>query len=333
MIGVPAMLASQRALFSDILDYAGLFPPAELPLDTSIRNYVRYRAEPQAWMLARFICPAERLSELGPYVREHFRRESPLRIAVLGRDGSTADVFLDNLDRDLDAIVRFQETHGPAVAAECFETRLPVTLSSEAAKTPERLLALAADVFVSHGLAPLARFFELRADADWPAAANVLAELNRRSAAELPRTAARRGANGLKLRCGGLNPAAIPSVAQVATAIRASLEAQIPLKFTAGLHHPTRRVDPGLGVRVHGFINVFAAGILGATLGLEHPDLMAIIDEEDIHQFTFSDDFLAWSDAEATVSEIVHARHNHVISFGSCSFDEPRDDLRELGYI
>ena len=42
-----------HALVSSIIDYAGLFPPARLPLDTAIGNYARYRTEPEAWMLAR----------------------------------------------------------------------------------------------------------------------------------------------------------------------------------------------------------------------------------------------------------------------------------------
>ena len=40
-----------------------------------------------------------------------------------------------------------------------------------------------------------------------------------------------------------------------------------------------------------------------------------------------------WDDAEATVSEIEYARRHCVISFGSCSFDEPLGELRELGLI
>ena len=43
--------------------------PAELDLDTAIRNYAQYRTDPEEWMLSRFICPAPRLEALGNYVR------------------------------------------------------------------------------------------------------------------------------------------------------------------------------------------------------------------------------------------------------------------------
>jgi len=36
---------SLRALLHDIVDYAGLFPPADLPLDEAMHNYMQYRQE------------------------------------------------------------------------------------------------------------------------------------------------------------------------------------------------------------------------------------------------------------------------------------------------
>ena len=83
------MNASLRALLTNVVDYAGLFPPAELSLDASIRNYARYRREPESWMLGRFICPATRLHELAPYVGELFASGPPLAVAAPGRGGKS----------------------------------------------------------------------------------------------------------------------------------------------------------------------------------------------------------------------------------------------------
>ena len=52
------------ALLHNIIDYAGLFPPANLPLDEAIHNFIRYREAPEHWMLSRFIIPAVKLDEL-----------------------------------------------------------------------------------------------------------------------------------------------------------------------------------------------------------------------------------------------------------------------------
>ena len=65
-----------------------------------------------------------------------------------------------------------------------------------------------------------------------------------------------------KLRCGGLEAAAFPSPEQVAFTLDTCRSAGVPLKFTAGLHHPLRHLDPGLQTPMHGFVNVLAAGAL-----------------------------------------------------------------------
>ena len=58
------MFASVKTLLSTIVDYAGLFPPAQLDLPQAIAHYQRYRQAPEAWMLGRFVLPLSQLSDL-----------------------------------------------------------------------------------------------------------------------------------------------------------------------------------------------------------------------------------------------------------------------------
>jgi hypothetical protein len=83
------MSPSLRELLNGIIDYAGLFPPANLPLDEAVRNYARYRTEPESWMLARFVCPARRLAELNTH-----RSELPetLNLTVLASDVASIEI-------------------------------------------------------------------------------------------------------------------------------------------------------------------------------------------------------------------------------------------------
>ena len=50
------MSASLRALLEGILDYAGLFPPAQLPLEPAFRNYLATATVPKAgcWAASSF---------------------------------------------------------------------------------------------------------------------------------------------------------------------------------------------------------------------------------------------------------------------------------------
>lgn len=59
------MLArSAKALLTGLIDYAGLFPPAALPMEEAVRNYARYRKEEHAWMLGKFVVPEARVHEV-----------------------------------------------------------------------------------------------------------------------------------------------------------------------------------------------------------------------------------------------------------------------------
>jgi hypothetical protein len=140
-------------------------------------------------------------------------------------------------------------------------------------------------------------------------------------------------AGGLKLRCGGAEASAFPSPARVALAITACRGCDIPLKLTAGLHHPIRRQDTDIEVWMHGFLNVFVAGVLATARGLDGAEVREIIEDEYADNITFSADGLRWRNHTANLTEISLARRSAVTSFGSCSFDEPRDDLRALGLL
>jgi len=66
---------------------------------------------------------------------------------------------------------------------------------------------------------------------------------------------------------------------------------------------------------------------------LKEEQVRLIVEDEDAGHFLFDDEGFRWKDLRATTAEIVAARQHAVISFGSCSFDEPRDDLRNLGLL
>jgi len=138
---------------------------------------------------------------------------------------------------------------------------------------------------------------------------------------------------GLKIRCGGLDASAVPSPVAVAAAISACRRHRIPLKATQGLHHPVRHFDSALETTAHGFFNFFVAGVLAWNHRLTDDQLMAVVEEESAAAFRFADDGLAWRDWEVNLKQIASARTHCVTSFGSCSFTEPGDDLRQMNLV
>jgi hypothetical protein len=120
-----------------------------------------------------------------------------------------------------------------------------------------------------------------------------------------------------KIRTGG---DAVPSIEHVADFIRACNSAGVAFKATAGLHHPIRNGA------IHGFVNVFLAAAM-----IDQAD--EILREEDASAFAFTDDFAKWRDQKVSTEQIANTRENFALSFGSCSFEEPIDDLKALGWL
>ncbi|HEY3703840.1 MAG TPA: hypothetical protein VGL22_02195 [Terracidiphilus sp.] len=57
------MTAIEAAL-TGLIDYAGLFPPAALDMQSAVRNFLAYRAQQHAWMPGRFILDLNQLDNL-----------------------------------------------------------------------------------------------------------------------------------------------------------------------------------------------------------------------------------------------------------------------------
>jgi hypothetical protein len=326
------MVPSLRVLLDGVLDYAGLFPPARLSLDQAIRDYACSRQEPEGWMLGRFVCPASRLAELAPYRDELLSVGPPFVFSVLLRAAESPDTFLAGLRADLAAVAAFTRHHGDRVVVDAAEFRL----SAESAASAEAGCALLEGMgrlIAADGPPVVQLYAELPPGSDGRAqTALVVAGLVRYSASTTP--ARLRGSlAGFKLRCGGLEPSAFPSAEQVAVTLTACRNAAVPLKFTAGLHHPVRHYDAGVRTHAHGFLNVFVAGVLAHARALAEADVRRIVEDEDAGHFAFDDHGLRWQDLHATLAEIAAAREKAVTSFGSCSYAAPRDGLRALGLL
>jgi hypothetical protein len=55
---------SLRALLTNLIDYAGLYPPAALELPAALDNYKRYLASPESWLLNRLVLPVSNLGDI-----------------------------------------------------------------------------------------------------------------------------------------------------------------------------------------------------------------------------------------------------------------------------
>ena len=323
-----------------LIDYAGLFPPAELPLNEAIDEYILQLKSDNSKMLSRFIIHTSRLSDLDEFL-PLFNDLGPMRLSVLGGGGNSEDEYLENINRNIADINGYREKHGEKVEINVIECKMPSNLPSKETMEKATTLLNNSDLTHYHEFTQMpyidmnysTEVDESSWDQEILPTVQIISKIKNA---------------GIKLRCGGVVKEAFPTVEQIAAMIQTCVIAEVPMKFTAGLHHPIRHFAEEYDEYMHGFINTFGAGIFATTFPKPtNPRekyrmfilLSHMIDDQNAENFIFTNDSLIWKvgDDRGTEfeieTEIIKAvREKGMISYGSCSFQEPIDDLSQLGW-
>jgi hypothetical protein len=293
------MKAAGREVLRHLIDYAGLFPPAALPMAEAVAAFAAYQRRDDGWALGRFVVPAARLEEFERAVEELPEQEGigarwPLSV-LLGAEP------LPEVER----LRIFRERHHQAG---------PVAQAVE---------ARAGDVAAIESLrgavpAALELYIEL---APGPALPGLLAAVERAGARA-------------KIRAGGVRPEEIPAPETVFAVLRAVAEARVPFKATAGLHHPVRGVAPltyepgSLRATMFGYLNlILAAALLWEGRAAEAERVIRL---EDRSVLCLGDDGIRWDGITVKLGAIARARREFVLAIGSCSFTEPVEEIEGL---
>lgn len=311
-----ATTQSARAFLTSLIDYAGLFPPAKLPMATACENFARYLQGEHEWMLGRFICPASRLREMsqaaaammpGTYATSGYREYSHTDPWVISA------VIDGPLEQDLDTIERFcahhaAEEHGLA-RVDCIEMKV-----TDAGQVDAALDVIPASVHP---------FFEVAIDQD---VRGIIAAMAGNQCAA-------------KVRTGGVVSTAFPPADQIAQFMSACVAADVPFKATAGLHHVVRGEQKltyekdSASCTMYGFLNVFAAATVARVKKASPAEIAAILSETRLDRFSFSEQGMKVAGIEIDATHIARVRESFALSFGSCSFEEPVQELQAAKVI
>jgi hypothetical protein len=304
-----------NVLLRELIDYAGLFPPASLAIDSAVANYETYLESEHQWILGRFILPVARLGEFEkalvhlPNAKQQNERRFPLSV-LLG----------PNVSSDVSQIRAFNDRFATP------ESHFHAKVESVEAKVvnPEEIESLSK-------LVPgeLETYFEIPLSGhETPSDDSSVTMLDCIAAITA------RGGRA-KIRTGGETADKFPSAESVVEFIRLCVAAKVPFKATAGLHHPVRSIhrftyqpDSESGI-MHGFLNVFLAAAF-MRAGMESVVALQLLNEQSAEAFQFGSDVITWRVYSLTMQDVAAAREGFSISFGSCSFTEPIDDLRSL---
>ena len=283
-------------LLAGAIDYAGLFPPADLTMADAVRNYDGYLDSEDAWALGRFIVPASRLSEFQEEVKPYFSESNVWKLSVLSGT---------NINEDLKQITDFNSRHANHAIIDTIEARAS---SSTEVQSIASVIPKSFHVFIEIPIAV--------------------------DPTELIRSIGKAEVN-TKVRTGGITANAFPAATDVERFIRICVAENVKFKATAGLHHPIRseynltyKPDSERG-KMYGYLNIFLAAAFIRN-GMKREDAIAVLDEESADAFRFSDEGVEWRSFHLSNDQLQHTRKNVALSFGSCSFREPLDDLKAM---
>jgi hypothetical protein len=83
---------------------------------------------------------------------------------------------------------------------------------------------------------------------------------------------------------------------------------------------------------MHGFLNVFLAAAF-AQNGMNEEQLVEVLEERAPEAFVFESGRVVWRGEQLVRAHLTNARHLLALSFGSCSFTEPIEELQQLGLL
>lgn len=309
--------SSIHALLAHVIDYAGLFPPAALSMQQAVETYARHRAGEHVWILGRFICPSSRLEEFSrlaaPLMPGTFATSGYREHVRIGEPWGVSIVADEPIETCLDRIAVFNETHirEDAGLAEADALEIKITSPRDVEQLSNR---------IPDSIQP---FLEVPSNVD---PRGLIAAMSGQQVAA-------------KIRTGGVTPEAFPPPTAVAAFIHACAAADVPFKATAGLHHPIRAehpltYEPGCprGV-MHGFLNVFLAAAFVRADRMKTVDSIQLLVEHDPLAFRVANDHIIWKGRVLETEKLRRVRESFALSFGSCSFDEPVEDLQGLGLL
>lgn len=286
-----------HAVLEGLIDYAGLFPPAGLSMEKAVSNYSTYLESSDRFALGRFIVPVSRLEELAREQARVSHGEEWHLSALVGSDAAS----------EIRQIERFNSQHVGRTRADAIEMKIAPGMDISATSA---LVSKDTELY-----------FELLPDDDESLLA-AIASCGRRA----------------KIRTGGVIAEAFPAASSIIQFVAACRKLDLPFKATAGLHHPLRCVKPltyepsSPTGTMHGFVNVFLAAAL-LDHGEEVSKVEDLLDESEVANFDVSDDAIVWRGLKVTSAQMRETRERFAISFGSCSFEEPLSDLRELDWL
>jgi hypothetical protein len=285
-------------------DYAGMFPPASLSFEAALSESAHHAATlSRPWIVGTDLvldtAHTKLLSTLDP---KQFRFSRVPNVAVLVNEGVTTAI---EAAKAISEPSPTQQYRVVALETKVSASTFPILVKElcSYAREISAIVAVEPDLSTS----------------DWrEVLGDIIAEITKSPMCSLL---------ALKCRCTG--PTGIgPS--RLASTIAAAADVGIGFKVTGGLHHPI--VEPQVHEYPMGFLNVACALYLRRALreDFSEQSIVSLLTNSSVEQLSFANG-IRFNSAAISHEQLIQAQRLAPFTIGSCSIQEPDQDLARLG--
>ena len=300
-----------RAFQQQLIDYAGIFPPSQLPVEEALNNFVKYQQDEESWKLNTFILSLDQAVKAQELIlQQDGKKQIPLSITI-------PKIKETNFRNEMKAITNQLLELKAALLGRALIIAIEIPIPST-------------DITVLQAIAQLLQQLDIRVYCEIPILGRSLEEVEQDLVAIKLANEKLNIALSLKFRTGGITKDLFPTPKELANAILVGAKQRLPIKFTAGLHHPIRMYRSEVEDRMFGFVNVIFATLVAYLHKANLHTISAILSEEDATAFSITQEKIGWQSIAVDEIDVIKLREQFDMCFGSCSFDEPTTEFKQL---
>lgn len=329
------MTKSLEQLLFQSIDYSGFFLSEEPGLRTTLRNYVNGVNSEYSELISKLVIPHNEIPKLGAFSDRKKELNGPLSICTRGPETNTLDDFKNVMRSIQHEILSVHSAFPGDVRTNTLELKLP-TVSVQNLNVEELIKALEAVVInaANSKLLPHRVYFEVPGEAlDSELVKKITKVIAVHNRSILKRKINNYLFSGLKINCGDNGKASVPTADFLADIMLYARDANVAVKFSGGVNESFPTLSSTTKTQVHGFINLFVAGVMAYTQDLDVEETVEILEDSDPNNFKFEEGYLSWKNFKAPAMEIKMLRMLSLTSFSCKSFTSPLEQLKESGLL
>ncbi|HCD52128.1 MAG TPA: hypothetical protein DEQ34_06765 [Balneolaceae bacterium] len=323
------MIKSKEYLFSNILDYAGTFPPEQLELKEVFQRYSKAKRSKYGWIMSRIVVPAHWMdiaTTLSLYTQE---LPKPIELTLLLPKTDTFDNFRTRISALERQLLITHKDHGGELKTDLLEAVLPPdVVKNPSSDLLEKCMHFLVERMAVNRVFPNHIFIEFpKSTYDLELLKPFLKRIARQNLLIRKKGLKHFEEFGYKIRIVPEEGFRLPTSRELASLLIFCRELHLEVKFAySGCKAITTKDENGV-IDHFGFLNLYAAGLLSYGYDCTLAEMEEILTETNPGAFIFSDKMLKYKHMMIPVGELKMLRSVAFHSFNSSTLIQTLEEI------